>query len=113
MSSNLFPPSPVRLALCNRFGNAIKNATLNFEGTPQLQEKMGDLDLQHVSELSGGTTPRKRENKSITRKIIPCVQKLLIDEDPGVREKACVAFVRVASVLDPLQVTNPTQQLQT
>mmetsp|Transcript_26744 Transcript_26744/g.52193 ORF Transcript_26744/g.52193 Transcript_26744/m.52193 type:complete len:840 (-) Transcript_26744:260-2779(-) len=102
--SDLFQlQSDSSLPLCNRFNVPMKDMMLFFreiEITPKrLSAVSNDVNLPPIKSAT-----KKKEHKAITHKLIPCIQKLLIDEDQEVREKACEALVKVAGVLDEVEV---------
>jgi len=89
------------MPFCNRFGGASKDIQLTFdelEFNPPLKNFLEE-PLPLLDEKTN-----KGDSKAITHKIIPCIQKLLLDEDQIVRNKACDALVKVASVLDEDQM---------
>ncbi|GAB5356096.1 hypothetical protein AAMO2058_000261600 [Amorphochlora amoebiformis] len=87
------------ISLSNRAGVALKDSMLHFHDI-STSSKINFLSNLLEDEIAS----QSKDRKSITHKIIPCIQKLLIDEDQAVRDKACQALVQVAAVLDEVEV---------
>mmetsp|Transcript_561 Transcript_561/g.747 ORF Transcript_561/g.747 Transcript_561/m.747 type:complete len:868 (+) Transcript_561:62-2665(+) len=91
--------SKSKLAFCDRFGAPLKQSNLNINSI-DISPPLDALFDQALTESASN----KRERKAITHKLIPCIQKLLIDEEQQVRDRACEALVKVASLLNETEV---------